>query len=292
MPASRPSSVPSIRPLSLLGLSLAAVLVSGCSPTGDSTSTAEAGAASDDYFGHVHSLDVDPTDGTLYVASHQGLFALGADGFERVGEGRFDAMSFAIAGPDRFLMSGHPEPDSGGPAHLGLSESTDKGRTWRSSSLEGEADFHALEPAGERVYGVDSQSGSLLFTDDGEQWRTLGQLPATDVAAHPRDPDLLLLTDGRGSLVRMEVPGRPQLVDAAPRLVLLDWVDDDRLVGVGPEGAVHRSTDGGESWTEVGGLGAVPHALTATDTAWYAATDAGVLASEDGGASWSQVAPG
>lgn len=291
MRASRPSSVPSARPLALLGLSLAAVLVSGCSSADDSSSTAEAAAASDE-FGHIHSLDVDPTDGTLYVASHQGLFALGADGFERVGEGRFDAMSFAIAGPDRFLMSGHPEPGSGKPAHLGLSESTDKGRTWSSSSLEGEADFHALEPAGDRVYGVDSQSGSLLLTEDGARWQTLGQLPAADVAAHPGDPDLLLLTDGRGALVRLEVAGRPELVDTAPRLVLLDWVEEDLLVGVGPEGAVHRSTDGGESWSEAGALGAAPHALTATDAAWYAATDTGVLVSEDGGASWSQVAPG
>lgn len=243
-------------------------------------------------FGHIHSLDVNPADDTLYVASHHGVFALGADGFERVGEERFDAMSFTIADADRFLMSGHPEPGAGGPAHFGLSESTDTGRTWRSLSLEGEADFHALEAAGDRVYGVDSQSGRLMITEDGRRWRDLGQLPAADVAAHPGNPDLVLLTDGSGSLVRLQVSGSPELVESAPRLVLLDWDNEDLLVGAGPEGSVYRSDDGGDSWREVGSLPDVPHALTATESRWYAATEGGVLVSTDGGATWSEVGAG
>jgi hypothetical protein len=65
------------------------------------------------------------------------VFVHTENGFERVGEGAQDAMSFTIAGPDRFLMSGHPEPGSAGPAHLGLTESTDGGRSWQTLSLEG-----------------------------------------------------------------------------------------------------------------------------------------------------------
>jgi photosystem II stability/assembly factor-like uncharacterized protein len=243
-------------------------------------------------FGHIHSLDVNPADDTLYGASHHGVFALGADGFERVGEERFDAMSFTIAGPDRFLMSGHPDPGAGGPAHFGLSESTDTGRTWRSLSLEGEADFHALEAAGDRVYGVDSQSGRLMFTEDGRRWHTLGQMPAADVAAHPGNPDLVLLTDGSGSLVRLQVSGPPELVQSAPPLVLLDWDSEDLLVGTGPEGSVYRSDDDGDSWREVGSLPDVPHALTVTESGWYAATEGGVLVSTDAGATWSEVGAG
>lgn len=284
----KPSILPSRTTLGV-GLTTAAALLAGCSSPGGSTADA---AASAEEFGHIHSLDVNPADDTLYVASHQGLFAHGADGFDRVGEERFDAMSFTIAGPDRFLMSGHPEPGAEAPPHLGLAESTDSGRTWKSISLEGEADFHALEAAGDRVYGVDSQSGRLMFTEDGNQWSDLGQLPAADVAAHPGNPDKLLLTDGRGSLVRLEVPGLPQLVESAPRLVLLDWVSEDLLVGAGPEGTFYRSTDAGESWQEAGSLPAAPHALTATDAEWYVATEAGVLVSEDAGKTWSEVGAG
>lgn len=283
----RPSRIPLI-----VGLATAAALLAGCGSSGDVTDSKANAAAAMAEFGHIHSLDVDPADDTLYVASHQGLFALGPDGFDRVGTERFDAMSFTIAGPGRFLMSGHPGPGAGAPAHFGLAESTDSGRTWRSVSLEGEADFHALESAGERVYGVDSQSGRLMLTDDGRQWRDLGQLPAADVAAHPRNPDLLLLTDGGGSLARLEVSGVPQFVESAPPLVLLDWVSEGLLVGAGPEGRVYRSSDGGESWREVGSLPSVPHALTATDGDWYAATEGGVLVSEDAGKTWSEVALG
>ncbi|GAA2100163.1 F510_1955 family glycosylhydrolase [Nocardioides furvisabuli] len=271
----------------VVGLSVAAALLAGCGSTEDPA--ASDAAAAGEELGHVHSLDVNPADDTLYVASHHGVFALGADGFERVGEARFDAMSFTIADADRFLMSGHPEPGAGGPAHFGLSESKDSGRTWRSLSLEGAADFHALEASGDRVYGVDSQSGRLMSTEDGKRWRDLGQLPAADVAAHPGNPDLVLLTDGSGSLVRLQVPGSPEVVESAPRLVLLDWDSEDLLVGAGPEGSVYRSVDGGDTWREVGSLPDVPHALTATESRWYAATGVGVHVSTDAGATWSEV---
>ncbi|MDP3968838.1 MAG: exo-alpha-sialidase [Nocardioides sp.] len=283
------SILPSRLPL-VVGFSMAAVLLAGCSSSEDSTASNSAVAGVE--FGHVHSLDVNPADDRLYVASHHGVFALGADGFERVGAESFDAMSFTITGPDRFLMSGHPAPGAGGPAHLGLSESTDAGRTWRSLSLEGKADFHALEAAGDHVYGVDSQSGRLMLTEDGRRWRSLGQLPAVDVAVHPRNPDLVLLTDASGSLGRLQVSGPPQLVKSAPRLVLLDWDSEDLLVGAGPEGSVYRSDDGGDSWREVGSLPDVPHALTATESRWYAATEGGVLVSTDAGATWSEVGTG
>ncbi len=283
------SKVPSRLPM-VVGLFSAAALLAGCSSTEKSTASSAATVGKD--FGHTHSLDVNPADDTLYVATHEGVFALGADGFERVGEGRFDAMSFTIAAPDRFLMSGHPEPGGVGPANLGLTESTDAGRTWQSISLEGEADFHVLEAAGDRVYGVDSQSGRLMLTDDGQRWRTLGQLPAVDVAADPRSPDRVLLTDGRGSLFRLQGSGRPQLVESAPQLVLLDWDSEDLLVGAGPEGSVYSSEDGGDSWRSVGSLPDVPHALAASESRWYSATEGGVVVSQDAGATWSGVGAG
>jgi hypothetical protein len=271
------------------GVSAAGLVLAGCAGSDGATDGRSASDGGTDSFGHIHSLDVNPADDRLYVATHNGVFVHAENGFERVGDGAQDAMSFTIAGPDRFLMSGHPEPDSSGPAHLGLAESTDGGRSWQTLSLEGEADFHALEVAGDRVYGVDSQTGLLKATTDGKQWRDLGQLPAADVAADPDDPQRLLLTDGRGSLVQVEVSGQPSLVESAPRLVLLDWVNGDLLVGVGPEGAVHTSRDGGASWQATGSLPEPPHAFTATEGRWYAATESGILTSTDDGANWSTV---
>jgi hypothetical protein len=289
MRRSRDSSILRSRIALTAGVSAAGLVLAGCAGSDGATDGEAASDGGTDAFGHVHSLDVNPADDRLYVATHNGVFVHADNGFERVGDAAQDAMSFTIAGPDRFLMSGHPEPGSSGPAHLGLAESTDGGRSWQTLSLEGEADFHALEVAGDRVYGVDSQTGLLKATADGKQWRDLGQLPAADVAADPDDPERLLLTDGRGSLVQLEVSGQPSLVESAPRLVLLDWVSSALLVGVGPEGAVHTSGDGGASWQESGSLPEQPHAFTATEGRWYAATESGILTSTDDGATWSAV---
>lgn len=289
MRRSRNSSILRTRFALTTVVAAAGLVLAGCAGSDGATDGRSASDGGTDSFGHVHSLDVSPADDRLYVATHNGLFVHAESGFERVGEGGQDAMSFTVAGPDRFLMSGHPEPGSSGPAHLGLAESTDGGRSWQTLSLEGEADFHALEVAGDRVYGVDSQTGLLKVTTNGKQWRDLGQLPAADMAADPKDPERLLLTDGRGSLVQLELPGQPQLVESAPRLVLLDWVKGDLLVGVGQDGAVHTSRDGGESWQESGSLPEPPHAFTATEGRWYAATGSGILTSTDDGATWGAV---
>jgi hypothetical protein len=289
MRRSRNSSILRSRIALTASVSAAGLVLAGCAGSDGATDGTSSSDAGTDAFGHIHSLDVNPADDRLYVATHTGVFVHAEDGFERVGDGTQDTMSFTIAGPDRFLMSGHPAPDSSGPPHLGLAESTDGGRTWQTLSLEGEADFHALEVAGDRVYGVDSQTGLLKATTDGKQWRDLGQLPAFDVAADPDGTERLLLTDGRGSLVQLEGSGQPQLVESAPRLVLLDWVSSDLLVGVGPEGAVHTSGDGGGSWQESGSLPEPQHAFTATADRWYAATESGILTSTDEGNTWTEV---
>lgn len=289
MRRSRNSSILRSRIALTASVSAAGLVLTGCAGSdgaADDTSSSDVGTAA---LGHIHSLDVNPADDRLYVGTHTGVFVQTDDGFERLGDGTQDAMSFTIAGPDRFLMSGHPSPGSSGPAHLGLAESTDGGRTWQALSLEGEADFHTLEVAGDRVYGVDSQTGLLKATTDGKQWRDLGQLPAFDVAADRDDTERLLLTDGRGALVQLEGSGRPRLVESAPRLVLLDWVGSDLLVGVGPDGTVHTSGDGGESWQESGSLPEPPNAFTVTEDRWYAATETGILTSADEGNTWTEV---
>ena len=60
-------------------------------------------------------------------------------------------------------------------------------------------------------------------------------------------------------------------------------------VGIGPEGAVLTSGDGGESWQESGSLPEPPHAFTATADRWYAATESGILTSTDEGNTWTEM---
>lgn len=72
--------------------------------TPDGTSAADERAV-----GHVHGLGVDPADGTLYVASHYGVFGVEGDEGGRVADRWQDTMGFTIVGPGRFLGSGHPD---------------------------------------------------------------------------------------------------------------------------------------------------------------------------------------
>ena len=96
---------------------------------------------------HIHGLGVDPADGRLFIATHNGLFtaAEGETTPTQVGTSSQDIMGFSVVGPNRFVASGHPGLDQDLPGNLGLIESRDGGRTWKNISLLGEADFHVLE---------------------------------------------------------------------------------------------------------------------------------------------------
>lgn len=174
---------------------------------------------------HVHGLGVNPADNALFIATHTGLFRVepGERKAERVGDRYQDTMGFTIVGPNRFLGSGHPDINEAReknlPSLLGLIESTDKGESWQPISLFGEADFHVLRFAGERVYGYDASNDRLLVSGDrGRSWNEL------------------------------EKPG--PLVDLA-----VDPADDRRIVVAsagGLEEGLFESRDGGESWKRVG----------------------------------------
>jgi hypothetical protein len=233
---------------------------------------------------HIHGLGVDPFDGALYAATHYGLFRVSGDGAAtRVSEVQ-DFMGFTVAGPGRFLASGHPGEGQPGPSSVGLIESTDRGETWATRGLSGEADFHSLEYRHDRVYGLNSMTGELLVGDDLEDWDVRSDLPMADFAVSPDDPDVLLATTQEG-LARSTNRGVGfALVEGAPLVVLVSWADDGSVAAVDPEGVLHTSPDGGATWVEGGNLGGPPEALTAHSAeVVYAAANGEVLVSNDGG---------
>jgi hypothetical protein len=137
----------------------------------------------------VHGLGVNPADGLVYAATHFGLWQLPEEGqAERVGDTGYDFMGFTVVGPDHFRASGHPTMVEDLPPLLGLIESTDGGQSWRSVSLLGEVDFHALRVAHDRVYGWSSSSGEFMVSDDGEEWDRRGTAPIFDFVVDPDDP--------------------------------------------------------------------------------------------------------
>lgn len=86
---------------------------------------------------HIHGLGINPADGRLFIATHNGLFAAGRDQTrpELVGDTGHDIMGFSVVGADHFIGSGHPGPGQDLPGNLGLIESRDAGNTWKNVSL-------------------------------------------------------------------------------------------------------------------------------------------------------------
>ncbi len=239
--------------------------------------------------GHVHGLGVDPADGALYVAGHNGVFRV-EDGIPtRIADRWQDTMAFTVAGPGAFLASGHPDLREDLPPHLGLVESTDAGKSWTALSLQGEADFHALEMAGETLYGYDSRSGRLMSTTDRRSWKTIATGQYVDLAALPARSDRVLATTGTGEVHEVSLEGGPRPVGEAPPLLLIDSSPNGVVVGVTGSGDIFTSRGGRGPWKRVGQVPGSPAALTATDANWFLATEDAIYESRDGGTSWTPI---
>jgi hypothetical protein len=266
------------------GVFLAAILmVLSVSGGSDTTHPSDAGDAA---LEHVHGLGVDPADGTLYVASHFGVFRIADAGPERVADRYQDTMGFAVVGPQRFLASGHPDLREDLPSHLGLIESVDGGETWNPLSLTGEADLHVIEPTDSGVYAYNSALGQLIASDDRQQWDVIDTRPIVDIAA---DGETLFATSPEGELLRYDRGAKEATtVAAAPALSYIDWESRERLVGVTLQGDIFIS-ESGETWQAVGSVVGPVVAFDAVPGVWHVATEAGVYSSTDAGRTWTLV---
>lgn len=277
-----------------------ALLVAGCAGS-NSGSSGSAGSAladpPDPGFGHVHGLGLNPADGAVYAASHYGVWRIPLTGGQRrpvrVADRFQDTMGFSVAGPDVFLGSGHPDPREDAPPHLGLIISEDRAATWRSISLRGEADFHDLAVVGDRVYGYDSTTGTLLVSEDaGRSWNQRAAAPMRDVTVDPTDPDRVLATTPDGLMLSKDAGASFAPVRGAPRLLTVDW-SPGGLAGAEPDGTVWAGSAAGPegAWERRERLDGAPQAFVVAPTGeLLAADDRGVRLSTDGGGSWTLLA--
>ena len=239
---------------------------------------------------HVHGLGVNPKDGALFIATHAGLFRVGAGDRRpsRVGGQTQDVMGFTVVGPDRFIASGHPEPGAAKPPVLGLMTTRDAGRTWRSISLSGSADFHLLRAEQRFIYGFEASSASLLVTSNGGRpWKIRRTpQPLLDFVVRPGRPRSIVAAD-RAGLIASDDAGRTwrRLRSAAPGL--LAWPEPDRLYRLDRGAQMAVSRNGGRTWRATGGLDGHPAALAADGGDLYVALDDGTVKfSLDDGHTW------
>lgn len=247
---------------------------------------------------HVHGLGINPADGSLFIATHTGLFRVGTESQKavRIADRYQDTMGFSIVGPNRFLGSGHPDArEQSLPPLLGLIESTDAGKTWEQISLLGDADFHVLRSSGKHVYGYDASNDRLLAsTDEGENWKELEKpapAPIVDLAPDPSDPQRLVATT-IGSLkqgVFASENGAQSWKRLNDTVGLMAWPAAERLYLVDDTGSVLASSDGGHALAKRGEVGGRPAALLAVgkDELYVALHDGTIKRSTDGGTNWT-----
>jgi hypothetical protein len=290
LPTPGPGAFMTVPRLALLVLIVAlAGLLTGCGGEGDEPA-ALPDAVSDAGPQHIHGIGINPADGSVMIATHSGLFRAGADErrARRVGQLHQDTMGFTVVGPDRFLGSGHPDARTDLPPLLGLIRSDDAGRAWSAVSLLGEADFHVLRAAGPRIYGYDAtQARVMTSADGGRTWEeSRPPSPLIDLAVDPADPERILAAGEDGIAVSRDA-GRTWRPLDAERSGLLAWTRRGvTLVDGG--GRVHRSTDGGRTWTRRGAIGGQPSALAAhQDRLLVALHTNAVKSSTDGGRTWT-----
>ncbi|MDQ5821298.1 MAG: hypothetical protein M3540_07660 [Actinomycetota bacterium] len=266
---------------------------------GDGTKTFTGVAADDPGPVHVHGLGINPSDGSLFIATHTGLYKVAPDSRRatRVADRLQDTMGFTIVGPNRFLGSGHPDfrdlRDQKLPPLLGLIESTDAGESWKSISLLGKADFHVLRSIGQRVYGYDATNDRLLTSSDaGRTWRELVTPgPIIDLVADPANPRRLIVASasnqGEGLYLSGDAGRSWNRIEGPAGL--LAWSTSRSLHLVTGGGLVFVSRDGARNFQHVGDTGGAPAAFLAeTPQELYVALHDGTIkASRDGGRTWN-----
>ena len=273
----------------LVGLLVVAAAAVAVTRGGDEAPPAVGGAPAETQpIADVHGLGVNPSDEALYIATHDGLFRSARDesSATRVDGPEQDLMGFSIAGPDRFVASGHPGPGMDAPGNLGVIESTDRGRTWDTLSLSGEADLHLLRASGDTAYAYDGRFRASA--DGGRTWdERKAPDDLIDVAIDPADTDRILASTGRG--VRLSADGgRTWRKTTLEVPVLLAWARSAGPFAIEASGRIHSSRNDGSKWTTGGTYQGQPAAFAAdtSRTIYVAQGDGSVDASVDGGRTW------
>ena len=235
---------------------------------------------------HIHSVRA--FGDQVILGTHEGLFRyVDQKTVQLMGPEIFDIMGLAVIGK-KLYASGHPGPGSKLPEPVGLLLSTDSGKSWKKMGLQGEVDFHLLESAGADMYGVDSGSGNLMYSNNaGKKWISRGKNIVSDIAINPlKVGAALALRDGKLMATQNSFT-KMRTVDSTPAFTSLDWITGSLLATGGK--SLYRSTDSGNTWKKLSDF--LEDASTVTQSAKIIAVVAGnsIYKSTDGGKTFKKM---
>ena len=198
------------------------------------------------------------------------------------------------------------------PGNPAMFRSTDRGATWKLLTDATQGEGGRMHPVGQRIAFTPGK-GTTIFVpstnlhyrsdDGGKTWRDF-RVPNQDAytfAVHPTDAKIVL-AGGRGESLNVSrsLDGGKTWKQTGIGLgqnslsaIFFDPKDPKVVYAVaGTFGKIFKSTDGGDEFTQltvpVGGTDdAFEVSMSPAGTLW-AATEGGLLRSDDGGASWQQ----
>ncbi len=182
--------------------------------------------------------------------------------------------------------------------HNGLYQSSDGGRTWRSTTLAGQDAMNLGRAKG----GVTWTAGHNVLaksTDGGRTWQDVRPdgLPHLDIhgfAVDPRDQSTLWAALAGQGLYRSKDGGQSfELVtrEVGAGVMALTVTPDGRILAGDMQQGLFTSADGGKTWKVTLQAGLMGLAVNPKEPERIVATGPGILLSTDGGRTWDQVLP-
>lgn len=256
------------------------------SAAGDIPVSARAGTPDTSEVQHVHALA--SADGGILVGTHRGLLRIGTEPRSvQISDQPFDVMALT-ADKGGLLASGHPAAGTDFPDPLGLGRSEDGGRTWAAVSQTGSVDFHKLQAAGDRVWGLAAGGALWRSVDAGRTWRVSRGALLEDLAVDPDDGRRLVSL--RQSSVVMSRDGGATFSawTGAPPLALVAWTTEG-VYGVTSTGEVLAADDLGRPWQRRGRVPQDTQSIAPAGAGLIVATTQSIESSRDGGRTFVSV---
>jgi photosystem II stability/assembly factor-like uncharacterized protein len=227
------------------------------------------------------------------------LFALTRDGKLVHSINRF-ATQTEVATPTGFNVIGRSSAGTlFGGREGGLYRSPDGGQTWSGVALPGLAgSVHAFSDGAVYLFGGD---GPLMVSrDDGQSWSIITPPRPSQVGGvYASGSEVFVvgneMTGGgyTGAVAHSSDGGVHWSSVSVDGIISAIWgssPDDVYLVGFVPAGGtVHRSTDHGNSWTELTTSSETFQDVGGSGSRVYIVTSSKAMASDDHGATWSDI---
>ena len=235
---------------------------------------------------HIHSVRL--LEDKILLGTHSGLYQyIDAKTVKRISPENFDVMGLSILG-NNLYASGHPGPGSKLPEPVGLLLSTNLGKSWKKVSLQGKVDFHLLESTNQEIYGADSQSGNVLYSNDlGANWSSRGANSYSDLAISPSTKGRVLgLRDGKLYLSKNSLQTTKQ-IKTSEIFNSIEWNSQRLIASSGKK--ILISADEGKTWKALFTFSDSVGLITQSKKAIAAVIGSEIYLSRDAGKTFARV---